>query len=72
MDKIKIVKNILSTVMMMVDVEDLQHQPVNFLWYNYVRMLYIYIYTRIVHQRMSFSFHEHFQIQTATVPPKNM
>lgn len=32
----------------------------------------IYIYTRIVHQRMSFSFHEHFQIQTATVPPKNI
>ena len=71
MDKIKIVKNILSTVMMMVDVEDLQLQPVYFPWYNYVRNV-IYIYTRIVHQRISFSFHEHFQIQTATVPPKNM
>ena len=65
MDKTKIVKNIFSTVMMMVDVEDLQHQPVYFPWYNYIRN--IYIYTRIVHQWMSFSFHEHFQIQTATI-----
>ena len=37
MDKTKIVKNIFSTVMMMVDVEDLQHQPVYFPWYNYIR-----------------------------------
>ena len=71
MDKTKMVKNILATVMMMVDVEDLQHRSVYFPWYNYIRN-YIYIYTRIVHQPMSFSFHEHFQIQTATVPPKNM
>ena len=43
MDKTKMVKNILSTVMMMVDVEDLQHRSVYFPWYNYVRN-YIYIY----------------------------
>ena len=45
MDKTKMVKNILSTVMMMVDVEDLQHRSVYFPWYNYVRnYIYIYIY----------------------------
>ena len=43
MDKTKILKNILSTVMMMVDVDDLQHQSVHFPWYNYVRNV-IYIY----------------------------
>lgn len=43
MDETKIVKNILSIVMMMVDVEDLQHRSVYFPWYNYVRNV-IYIY----------------------------
>lgn len=43
MEKTKIVKNILSTVMMMVDDEDLQHQPVYFPWYNYIRNV---IYTQ--------------------------
>ena len=43
MDETKIVKSILSIVMMMADVEDLQHQSVYFPWYNNVRNV-IYIY----------------------------
>ena len=43
MDETKIVKSILSIVMMMADVEDLQHRSVYFPWYNNVRNV-IYIY----------------------------
>ena len=43
MDETKIVKSILSIVMMMADVEDLQHRSVYFPWYNNVRNdIYIY------------------------------
>ena len=42
-DETKIVKSILSIVMMMADVEDLQHRSVYFPWYNNVRNV-IYIY----------------------------
>ena len=69
MDKTKIVKNILSTLMMMMLKIFSNNQ---YIFHSIIMSEILYIYTRIVHQRMSFSFHEHFQIQTATVPPKNM
>ena len=69
MDKTKIVKNILSTLMMMMLKIFSNNQ---YIFHSIIMSEILYIYTRIVHQRMLFSFHEHFQIQTATVPPKNM